>query len=87
MIDTLKKGKYRWRGKFRHLPDRETLVYEIGVEWLANRLWTIMYRHIFDQCEDVQLIRVKWHEFTFIINNMYHLYSIEIIQNHELEKL
>ena len=85
MIDTLKKGTYRRRMKFRHLPDRETLVNEIGVEWLANRLWTIIYRHILNQYESIELLRVNWHEFTFIIHKMHNMYNIEIIQHHELE--
>lgn len=79
--EKLKKGQYRWRGKFRHLPNRETLVNEIGINWLANRFWTIIYRHLFDHLPDeVQLVRVKSEEFIFIVHKMHNMYNLEIIQ-------
>lgn len=78
----LKQGTFRWRKKYRHLPTREMLVKDIGVDWLANRVDNIMYRHIFDMLPTkVKMIRIEQWEFTYIIMQNTHYASIEIIQN------
>ncbi len=81
MYNLLKKGDFRWRKKFRKLPTREQLVEEIGVDWLANRMYNVMYRYMFANLPDsVDMIRVKSWEFVYIVHNCTHYYVLEIIQ-------
>lgn len=75
----LKQGKFRWRKKFRYLPNRKEIVKELGVEWLANRLYGIIYKHI--SCGGtLHMLRVKEYEFVYIIHITMHYTQLEIIQ-------
>lgn len=75
----LKQGTFRWRKKFRYLPTREQIVKELGVDWLANRLYGIIYKHL--SCgEKLQMLRVQEYEFVYIVHITLHYTAIEIIQ-------
>lgn len=77
----LKQGTFRWRKKFRYLPTREQLAKELGIEWLANRLYYVMFLHI-ARIENQQLksLRVSWLEFDYIIQKQPHEWVFEILQ-------
>ena len=79
MIKALKKGNFRWRKKFRYLPNRQQLIDEIGIEWLANRFYAAIWRHNATS-NNLEMMRIRSHEFVFIINKSIHQYTLEIIQ-------
>ena len=79
----LKQGTFRWRKKFRYLPTREQIVQELGIDWLANRLYGIIYKHI--SCGgSLQMLRVQEWEFVYIIHITMHFTQLEIIQRESL---
>lgn len=86
MINEIKKGTFRWRRKFRYLPTRDQLAKELGIEWLANRLYYVMFLHI-ARIENQQLktLRVNWLEFDYIIQKQPHEWVFEILQQEPKE--
>lgn len=79
----LKLGTFRWRKKFRYLPTREKLIDAIGIEWLANRLYSIIYKHS-QPGEELQMIRIKQFEFIYIVQITMFYTCIEIIQKNPI---
>lgn len=75
----LKKGTFRWRKKFRYLPTREQMTQAMGVDWLANRFYGLIYKHILCGGE-LQMLRIKEWEFVYIVNITTHYTCLEIIQ-------
>lgn len=79
MKKELKKGTFRWRKKFRYLPTRQQLAQELGVEWLANRLYTLLCRYL-SLGNEIHMLRVKEWEFVYIIHMNSYGTTFEIIQ-------
>lgn len=75
----LKKGTFRWRKKFRYLPNREELIEELGIEWLANRMYGVIYKHM-SMGGELQLLRIREYEFVYIVHIHEFFTSLEIIQ-------
>lgn len=75
----LKQGTFRWRKRFRNLPTREQIVQELGMSWLANRLYGVIYKHM--QCGGtLKMLRVQEWEFVYIIHITPFYTQLEIIQ-------
>lgn len=87
MMQALKKGTFRWRKKFRYLPSHQQLIDEIGIDWLANRLYHIIYVYFYARLPtlETEIVRVKHWEFMYIIHKTMHFTSIEIIQKEPFE--
>lgn len=77
----LKKGTFRWRRKFRHVPTREIILKELTVDWLANRLDNVIWKYIHNTLpHTMELVRVREWEFVYIIHQEIMGVTIEIIQ-------
>lgn len=80
----LKQGTFRWRKKFRYLPTQEQIIQELGIDWLANRLYGIIYKHI--SCGGtLNMLRVQEWEFMYIIQITKFYTQLEIIQREPFE--
>ena len=80
----LKKGTFRWRKKFRYLPTREQITKELGIDWLANRIYGVIYKHI-QFGGRLEMLRIQEWEFVYIININKYYTSLEIIQKEPFE--
>lgn len=86
--EALKNGTYRKVLKFRSCPTRKQLIEQIRIEWLANRLYSILYvmqnkEHIMD----IKMFRIQYLEHTYIMVKTMYQYRLEIIQTKPMENV